>query len=120
MSKNDVLELDWIKEYNQIPIQSHDIEKTVVTTDLLFDFIKRPFGLKHAGRIFQHCNHDVVQNISDAFVYSDDVLLASSDFESYLEKSDRLLLILSENGLHVNLTKGKWLNITVDFLGIEV
>ena len=120
MSKNDVIELDWIKAYSQIPIHSHDIEKTVVTTDFLFDFIRRPFGLKLAGRIFQHFNHDVVQNISDAFVYSDDVLLASSDFEPPLETPDCLLTILSENGLRVNLTKGKCLNVTVDFLGNEV
>ena len=118
--KNDDMELDWIKAYSQIPNRSLDIEKTALTTAFLFDFFRMPFGLTSAGRKFQQFNHDVVQNISDAFVYSDNIWLASSDFESHLETPDRLLTRLSENGLLVNLTKCKWIKVTVEFLEIEI
>ena len=54
------------------------------------------------------------------FVYSDDVLVASSDIASHLETLVLLLPRLNEYGLRVNLTKCKWLQATVDFLGFEI
>ena len=79
-----------------------------------------PFGLKNARKTFQRFIHEIVQNIKDVFVYSDDVLVASSDIESHLETIDLLLTRLNEYGLRVNLTKCKWLQTTVDFLGFEI
>ena len=54
------------------------------------------------------------------FAYSDDVLVASSDIESYLETFDLLLTRLNEYDLRVNLTKCEWLQATVDFSEFEI
>ena len=60
-------------------------EKTAVTTPSgSFEFIRMPFGLKNAGKTFQRFIHQVVQILSDVFVYSDDVLVASSNIELLL------------------------------------
>ena len=79
-----------------------------------------PFGLKNAGKTIQRCIQEVVQNISDVFVYSDDVLVASSDIESHLKTLDRLLKKLNEYGLRLNLSKCNWPKETVDFLECEI
>ena len=50
-----------------------------------------PLGMKNAANTFQRFIHEAVKNISDVFVYSDDVLVESSDIESHLETPDRIL-----------------------------
>ena len=79
-----------------------------------------PFGLKNAGKTIQRCIQEVVQNFSDVFVYSDDVLVASSDIELHLKTLDRLLKKLNEYGLRLNLSKCNWPKETVDFLECEI
>ena len=118
--RNFISKLDWVEAYHQIPVHSDDIEKTAVTTPFsLFQFIRMPFGLKNAGTTIQRFIHEVVQNISDLFVY-DGVLVASSDTESHIETLDRLFKKINEFGLRKNLTKCKWLKETVGFLGFEI
>ena len=98
MAEKFFSKFDWAKAYHQKPIYSDDIKTAVTTPFGLFEFIRMPFVLKNEGKTFQSFIHEVVQNISDVFVYSDDVLVASSDIESYLEKYDRLLKRSNEYG----------------------
>ena len=43
------------------------------------------FGVKKSEKEFLRFIQEAAQNISDVFVYSDDVLVASSDIESHLK-----------------------------------
>ena len=62
-----------------------DIAKTVVITPFgLFEWLRKPFGLRNAGCTFQRMMDMILGDIPCCFVYIDDILIASPDAESHL------------------------------------
>ena len=54
------------------------IPKTAIFTPFgLWEFLHMPFGLKNATQTFQRLMDGVFQNLDFAFVYLDDILVAS-------------------------------------------
>ena len=55
-----------------------DVCKTAIITPFgLFEFLRMPFGLKNAAQAFQRLMDSTFGDISYAFVYLDDILVAS-------------------------------------------
>ena len=71
--------VDLVWAYNQVPMNSSDIAKTAIVTPFgLFEFKRMPFGLKNAAQTFQRLMDTVLRDCSFAYVYVDDILVASS------------------------------------------
>ena len=67
-----------VQGYHQIPVTVKDIPKTVIITPFrLYKFLRMPFGLKNAAQAFQHLMNTVHYGLDFAFVYIDDILVAS-------------------------------------------
>ncbi len=70
--------LDLRKGYLQVPVAAEDVAKTAIMTPFgLFEFTRMPFGLRNAGMTFQRLMDSVLGGLPFAFVYLDDILIAS-------------------------------------------
>ena len=77
--------LDLTKGYYQVPKAPEDEPKTAVVTPFgLFEFLRMPFGLRNAGQTFQQLMDHICAGLHFAFVYLDDVLIASPDLATHI------------------------------------
>ena len=113
--------IDLIRDYHQIPMATSSIPKTAVVTPFgLWEFLRMPFRLKNAAQSFQRLMDGVLRDVSFAFVYLDDILVASHSAKEHIQHLQQLFKLLSANGLVINKTKCVFGAKELDFLGHHV
>ena len=85
---------------------AEDILKTAIITPFgLYEFLRMPFGLKNAAQALQHLMDTVCRSLDFAFVYINDILVASKDIKTHKEHLRLLFQRLQEYGLVINVSK---------------
>ena len=113
--------IDLIRGFHQIPMATSSIPKTAVVTPFgLWEFLRMPFGLKNAAQSFQRLMDGVLRDVSFAFVYLDDILVANHSAKEHIQHLQQLFKLLSANGLVINKTKCVFGAKELDFLGHHV
>ena len=79
-----------------------------------------PFGLKNAAQAFQRLMDKVTRDLDFAFVYLDDIFIASRSRQEHRAHLRQLFQKLSEHGLAINLAKCKFGLSSINFLGHRV
>ncbi|GFO09449.1 Pol polyprotein [Plakobranchus ocellatus] len=98
-----------------------DISKTAIITPFgLYEFLRMPFGLKNAAQTFQRLMDTVLQGLTCAFVYLDDILVASSSEQEHLQDIRSVCSRLQDAGLVINLEKCLFGQKSLEFLGHKV
>ena len=83
-----------------------DIPKTAVTTPFgLFEFTRMPFGLRNAAQTFQRFLDHVLHGLEFAYVYIDDVLIASQNPEQHLNHLRQVFTRFTQFGIIINPQK---------------
>jgi hypothetical protein len=110
--------LDLKKGYLQVPVTAADVAKTAIITPFgLFEFVRMPFGLKNAGMTFQRLMDLLLGNLPFAFVYLDDILVASPSEALHRRHLCQVFSLLEQNGLVVNSEKCVFGQASIEFLG---
>ncbi|GFN78983.1 Pol polyprotein [Plakobranchus ocellatus] len=79
-----------------------------------------PFGLKNAAQTCQRLMDTVLQGLTCAFVYLDDILVASSSEQEHLQDIRSVCSRLQDAGLVINLEKCLFGQKSLEFLGHKV
>ena len=125
--RNTILELRGMKffsalnlnmGYYQIPME----RKSVALTSFIigrhqYEFLRMPFGLCDAPRSFQRAIDNMFHDVSNVWVYLDDILVASESLEKHKLDLKKVFQILQQNNASVNFKKSQFCLTEIKFLG---
>ena len=112
--------MDLLNGFWQVKIDPADRHKTAVITPRgLFEFVLMAFGLCNAPATFQRLMDTVIPPDAREFIetYIDDLLTHSKTFDEHVQHLDKLLALLAKHNLVVKLSKCKFAQKEVKFLG---
>ena len=110
--------IDLIRGYHQIAMAPDSTSKTAISLPFgLLQFLRMPFGLKNAAQTFQRLKDGVFQNLDFAFVYLEDVLVASKLESQHRDYLKTIFELLSANSLVINKSKCAFGVTELEYLG---
>ena len=116
--------LDVNSAFWSIALRNKDKYKTAfVTHHGHWQWCSLPFGLKSSPAIFQRILSSIIRkNNLDHFAvnYIDDILIYSKDYNDHIEHIELTLKALQEHGFRLNLSKCRFAQGRVAYLGHEI
>lgn len=116
-----ITSLDLKSAYHQIPLTPDSKEKTAFTIRGrgLFQWKRMPQGLHNAPATWQRFIDKVlgIDLQPYVFVYLDDIIIISSDFQQHLILLEKVLSRLESAGLTLKFEKCKWVMSELKYLG---
>ncbi len=112
--------MDLLNGFWQVMVKPEHRHKTAFLTSRgLYEWVVMPFGLCNAPSTFQRLMDVIIKPEYRDFIetYIDDLMTHSPDFDSHMRHLTRLLQSLEDNKLTVKLSKCKFAQLEVKFLG---
>ncbi|GBG92564.1 hypothetical protein CBR_g56037 [Chara braunii] len=115
--------IDLRSGYHQIRVAKEDQPKTAFRSRFgHYEFMMMPFGLTNAPATPQTAMNDIFRDILEEYVlvYLDDILVYSRTLEDHLKHLRDVLQRLRKHGFYAKLSKRRFAQRKVDFLGHHV
>ncbi|GBG62125.1 hypothetical protein CBR_g29325 [Chara braunii] len=115
--------IDLRSGYHQIRVATEDQSKTAFRSRFgHYEFTVMPFGLTNVPATFQTAMNDILRDILEEYVlvYLDDILVYSRTLEDHLRHLRDALQRLRKHGFYAKLSKCRFAQRKVDFLGYHV
>lgn len=115
--------LDLCSAYHQIPLENESKPYTAFSTSWeKYCFNSVPFGLVSSPYAWLKTIHNVLKGLigHNVFVYMDDIIIFSQNFEHHLSILEQVLERLTENKLKLKIDKSKFIKDKVAYLGFII
>ncbi|GBG86986.1 hypothetical protein CBR_g44441 [Chara braunii] len=122
-SKHFFTKIDLRSGYHQIRVATEDQPKTAFRSRFgHYEFTVMPFGLTNAPATFQTAMNDIFRDILEEYVlvYLDDILVYNRTLKDHLRHLRDVLQRLRKHGFYAKLSKCRFAQRKVDFLGHHV
>lgn len=107
--------------YYQIKVAAKDIPKTsFVILGQQYEFLRMPFGLSNAPRTFQRAMINLLGHLEYVKIFLDDILVHSRNEKEHYTHLREIFLIFKNNKISINWNKSKFLQTSVNYLGMEI
>lgn len=116
--------IDLKSAFWQIPLEASSREKTAFSVPGrgLFEFVRMPFGLCNAPQTLQRLMDRIIgpEFEPKAFVYLDDCIIATNNFEDHLLTLKEIFTRLRKAGFTINIDKCQFCRPSLKYLGFVV
>ncbi|KAJ1131979.1 hypothetical protein NDU88_010309 [Pleurodeles waltl] len=106
--------------YHQIPLSAKSKKLTAFITPFgSFQYKRVPFGLASAAAVFQRLMYKLFGKFKEVMCFQDDILVFGEDRNVHDGRLRHVLEVLESKGLKVELSKCKFTEKSVEYLGHE-
>lgn len=85
-----------------------------------FEYLRLPFGLSNAPRVFQKTMIAILAHISYARIFLDDILVYLQNENEHVKHLNQVLSLLKTSNIILNFNKSKFFQSKVKYLGHEI
>ena len=113
--------LDLSHAYAQVNVCKESQKYLTINTHKgLYSYMKLPYGIKSAPKMFQCIMDKILNGIPNVIVFQDDILVVGSNMEDHLQTLTAVLDRLAKHNIKLNENKCAFMKKEVVYLGYKV
>ena len=113
--------LDVKSAYQQLPLDPESQQFVTINTHRgLYRYKRLPFGIASSPALFQRTMDIILQGLDHVASIQDDILITGKDDDEHIKNLDSVLSRLDHYGLRLQLSKCKFMQKSVTYMGCVI